>query len=173
MRMHDARHELETQAAAALMAALTEVSAVKVKEIRRETPKTGRDANLTVHVDVFGCRHVLACAIHSDGQPQSLIPTLEQLCAREAHHSDDAMPIVVAPYLSPEAQALCKESRMGYVDLEGNARLALGEIFIVKRSLPHRNQHRSASPAAWHPSKREKLPLRSTSERATAQPAIA
>jgi len=170
MRTHDARYELETRAAAALMAALTEVSTVKVKEIRRET---GGDANLTVHVDVFGCRHVLACAIHSDGQPQNLIPALEQLCAQETMRSADAMPIVVAPYLSPEAQALCKESRMGYVDLEGNARLALGEIFIVKRTLPHRNQHRSAAPATWHPAKREKLALRSTAERTTAQPAIA
>lgn len=170
MRMHDAQYELETRAAAALMAALTEVSTVKVKEIRHET---GCDANLTVHVDVFGCRHVLACAVHSDGQPHNLVPAIQRLCGQEALQSAGPMPIVVAPYLSPEAQALCTQSGMGFVDLEGNARLALGEIFIVKRTLPHRSQHRSASPVAWHPATREKLPARSVARRTIAQPAIA
>jgi hypothetical protein len=173
MRRHDARHELETRAAAALMAALAEVSTVKVKDIRHESTKTGRESNLTVHVDVFGRRHILACEIHSDGQPQSLIPALEELCTRAEQHNGDAMPIVIAPYLSPEAQALCKESRMSFVDLEGNARLTLGEIFIVKRTLPHRSYHRATTPVVWHPAKREKLAVRSTAAHATAQPAIA
>jgi len=173
MRMHDARNELVTRAAAALTAALAEVSTVKVKEIRHEAAKAGRDSSLMVHVDVFGRRHILACAIQSDGQPQSLIPALEELCARATQRAEDSMPIVIAPYLSPEAQMLCKESHMGFVDLEGNARLALGEVFIVKRTLPHRSQHRTVSAAAWHPAKREKPAVRSSAGHITAQPAIA
>jgi hypothetical protein len=173
MRMHDARHELVTRAAAALTAALAEISTVKVKEIRHEATKAGRDSSLMVHVDVFGRRHILACEIQSDGQPQNLIPALEELCARASQRGEDAMPIVIAPYLSPEAQTLCKESHMSFVDLEGNARLALGEVFIVKRTLPHRSQHRTASTAAWHPAKREKLTVRPNAAHVTARPAIA
>lgn len=172
MRTHDARHELELRAADALKAALAEVSTVKVREIRHETANTGRDSSLMVHVDVFGRRHILACEIHSDGQPQSLIPALEQLRAQTAQRGEDAMPIVIAPYLSPEAQALCKESRMSFVDLEGNARLALGEIFIVKRTLQQRNNHRSTAAATWHLAKREKLTVCSNAAPVVAQPAI-
>lgn len=173
MRTHDARQELEIRAAAALTAALAEVSTVKVKEIRHEAAKAGQDSSLMIHVDVFGRRHILACEIHTDGQPQNLIPALEELCARTAGRGEEAMPIVIAPYLSPEAQTLCKESKMSFVDLEGNARLALGEIFIVKRTLPYRSQHRSASAAAWHPAKRDKLAVRAGSAQVAAQPAIA
>lgn len=163
MRMHDTRHELETRAAAALKAALAEVSAIKVREIRHESSKTGHDSSLMVFVDVFGRRHVLTCEIQSDGQPKHLRPALEGLCAGVAHRTDDAMPIIIAPYLSPEAQALCKENKTGFVDLEGNARLTLGEVFIVKRTLPHRSQHRSAAAPAWRAASNpiEKLPVRS------------
>jgi len=173
MRTHDARHELVTRAAAALTATLAEISTVKVKEIRHEAAKAGRESSLMVHVDVFGRRHILTCEIHTDGQPQNLIPALEELCARTAQREEHAMPIVIAPYLSPEAQALCKQSKMSFVDLEGNARLALGEIFIVKQTLPHRSQHRSTSAATWHLAKRDKLTVRSKVAHLAAQPAIA
>jgi hypothetical protein len=48
----------------------------------------------------------------------------------------DAIPVLIAPRLSPEAQALCKENQVGFLDLEGNARLTVGDFFIVMRSLP-------------------------------------
>ena len=74
----------------------------------------------------------------------------------------DTMPVLIAPYLSPEAQALCNESKTGFIDLEGNVRLALGEVFIVKRTMPtSRNQHRSTT--AWAASRgvSERLPVAS------------
>ena len=159
MKAHDTRHQLEVRAAAALKAALAEVSAIKVREIRHEPHKTSRDSILMVYVELFGRRHALTCAIHSDGQPQHLRSALEELRAGAAQRTEDAMPIIIAPYLSPEAQALCKENKAGFVDLEGNARLALGEVFIVKRTLPHRGHHRSTLTAAWHPAVQEILPL--------------
>lgn len=163
MRMHDARHDLEMRAAAALKAALAEVSAIKVREIRHEAAKSGHDSSLMVFVDVFGRRHILTCEIQSDGQPKHLRPALEELRAGAAHRTDDAMPIIIAPYLSPEAQALCKENKTGFVDLEGNARLALGEVFIVKRTLPYRGQQRTAATPTWRvtASAIEKLPVHS------------
>jgi hypothetical protein len=48
----------------------------------------------------------------------------------------DTTPVVIAPYLSPEAQAICKQSRVGFLDLEGNARLSVDEVFIGIHSHP-------------------------------------
>ncbi|MGB6745026.1 MAG: hypothetical protein WBE38_15370 [Terracidiphilus sp.] len=169
MKTHDARRQLEVRAAAALKAALGEVSAIKVREIRHEPHQTGRDSSLMVHVELFGRRHALTCAIHSDGQPQHLRSALEELRAGAAQRTEDAMPIIIAPYLSPEAQALCKEHKTGFVDLEGNARLALGEVFIVKRTLPHRGHHRTTMTAAWHPAAQEKIAMRSETPHRVAQ----
>jgi hypothetical protein len=49
----------------------------------------------------------------------------------------DATPIFIAPYLSPEAQALCQEHSVGFLDLEGNARIAFDGVFI-ERLVPTR-----------------------------------
>ena len=52
--------------------------------------------------------------------------------------------VLIAPYLlPPEAQALCKERSASYLDLEGNAHLAFGEVFIGKRSVPGRAANRA------------------------------
>jgi hypothetical protein len=40
--------------------------------------------------------------------------------------------------MSEEAQTLCRNNDVGFLDLDGNARLYLDEVFIVKRSLPQK-----------------------------------
>lgn len=163
MKSSDARQDLEVRAAAALKAVLAEVSTVKVKEIRHESPESG-DRALTAYVDVFGHRHTLACEVQTDAHPGRLRTALEEMRNAAGHLPGDAMPVIIAPYLSPEAQALCKENKAGFIDLEGNARLALGEVFIVKRTLPpHRGQHRSTATWPMGRSGSEKFPANSPS----------
>jgi|SRR5580698_3592736 hypothetical protein len=134
MKSHDLRHDLEVRAAAALKAALAEVSTIKVREIRHDSSRKGR--GLMAYIEILGCRHSLACTVH-DGHPHELRLAFEEWRTSTAFRTSDALPVIIAPRLSPEAQALCREHQAGYVDLEGNARLALGEVFIVKRTLPH------------------------------------
>jgi hypothetical protein len=134
MKTNDAKRDLEVRAAAALKAVLAEVSTIKVKEIRRDSPEQG----LMAYVDILGHRHTLACDFQTDGQAGHVRSALEELRNGAGHRTGDAMPVIIAPYLSPEAQALCKEQKAGFIDLEGNARLSLGEVFIVKRTLPNR-----------------------------------
>jgi hypothetical protein len=155
MKTSGARQDLEVRAAAALKAVLAEVSTVKVKEILRDSPEHG----LTAYVDVFGRRHTLACDVQSDGQPGHVRSALEGLRNGSTQRSGDAMPVIIAPYLSPEAQALCKENKTGFIDLEGNARLSLGEVFIVKRTLPDR------STQTWHAGRSAASKLSPTSAR--------
>ena len=148
------------RAADALKAALGEVSTIKVREIRLESQRVGRDSCLMVYVDLFGRSHTLTCEIHADGEPQQVLSTLEGLRSAVAPRDEEVMPIIFAPYLSPEAQALCKENKAGFVDLEGNARLSLGEVFIVKRTLPHRSHHRSTTAVSRYPAAQEKVVAR-------------
>lgn len=160
MKAHDARCRLEMQAADALKAALGEVSAIKIREMRIEPPRVGCNSCLMVYVDLFGRRHTLTCEIHADGEPHQLLSTLEGLRSAARPRDEEVMPIIFAPYLSPEAQALCKENKAGFVDLEGNARLSLGEVFIVKRTLPHRSHHRSTTAVPRYPATQEKVVAR-------------
>jgi hypothetical protein len=76
---------------------------------------------------------VLVCEVKTSGQPRHVRTAILQLRNYAAHQSRPATPILIAPYLSPEAQALCRESNVGYLDFEGNARIVFGGVFIERR----------------------------------------
>ena len=135
MKTDRAATEFEVRAAEALKALLEQVSAVKLKEMKSEPPAPGRAAEILVQIDVYGHSHTLACELNADTRPSKVRASLRKLQDCAAHLASEATPVFIAPYLSPEAQALCKESPAGFLDLEGNARLSLGEVFIGKRSI--------------------------------------
>ena len=135
MRTDRKATELEQRAAAALKALLGQVSAVKVKEVKSELPVRGRCVEIVANIDVYGHSHTLACKVNADARPSKVRASLRKLQELAAHQSGQTTPVLIAPYLSPEAQALCKENHAGFLDLEGNARLNMGEVFIGKRSL--------------------------------------
>ena len=135
MKTDRAASPLEVRAAEALKSLLEQVSAVKLKEMKRESPAGGRAAEILAHVDVYGHSHTLACEVNADTRPSKVRASIRKLQDCAAHLPGDTTLVLIAPYLLPEAQALCKESHAGFLDLEGNARLSLGEVFIGKRSI--------------------------------------
>lgn len=146
MIQNSSMNELERRATEALQALLGQVSVIKLKEIRR-TPK----GPMMARVDVLGHSHMLACEIQSNFRPDNLRQALEALHTKTANCDSAATPVLIAPYLSPEAQAICKECSASYIDLEGNARLDVGEVFIGKRSQPARAaRHATEAPAPAH-----------------------
>jgi hypothetical protein len=134
MKTDWAANELEVRAAEALKSLLEEVSAVKLKEMKRESPARGRATEILAHIDIYGHSHTLACEVNADTRPSKVRASLRKLEDCAAHLAGETTLVLIAPYLSPEAQALCKQSHAGFLDLEGNARLSLGEVFIGKRS---------------------------------------
>lgn len=142
MKRNTPTDELELRATEALRTLLGQVSVIKLKEIRRSP-----QGPMLARVDVLGHSHTLACEIEPSAQIESLRNALQELHQDAAHYEGAATPVLIAPYLSPEAQAVCKEWSASYLDLEGNARLALGEVFIGKRSTQVRAANRTAHPA--------------------------
>jgi len=128
--------DLEMRATEALKAVLGQVSVIKLKEVRREAGTQGRGAEIFADIDVFGHTHLLACEVKAQGEPEQLRARLRDLRNDAAGTQGNVTPVIIAPYLSPEAQQVCKESDAGFLDLEGNARLSFGEVFIGMRSLP-------------------------------------
>lgn len=50
---------------------------------------------------------------------------------------------MVAPYISPEGQRLCREAKVGYLDLAGNAFLRF-DVVLVDRASPKLPQRAKA-----------------------------
>jgi hypothetical protein len=135
MKTDTALNKLETRAAEALKTLLGQVSAIKLTELTHQASAAGHGTELLAQVDVYGHNHTLTCEIESDVAPEHLRQSLRGL------RDGDATPLVIAQHLSPEAQAVCKQNHAGFLDLEGNARLTLGELFIGTQ------QHRPTAPA--------------------------
>jgi hypothetical protein len=60
---------------------------------------------------------------------------LEKLRTSAESSKGDATPFLITRHLSAQDRAMCEERRVGFMDLDGNARLVVDEIFIGKRSV--------------------------------------
>jgi hypothetical protein len=128
--------EFETRATEALKALLGRVSAIKLRELQCGSQPRSRFTAILAHIEVFGHSHILACEVDPYAEPDRLRSMLRELQVDSASLNSDTTPVLIAPYLSPEAQAICKQSHVGFLDLEGNARLSVDEVFIGMHSLP-------------------------------------
>jgi hypothetical protein len=125
--------DVEIRAVDELRALLEQVPAIKVKDIRPTAPAgSDHDVDIVGNLNVNGRRHQLVCEVKANGQPRNVRIALLQLRNSLAHFGKDVTPFLVAPYLSPEAQALCRDQGVGFLDFEGNARLILGGVFVER-----------------------------------------
>ncbi len=130
---------MELQAVEALKALLQQLSSVKVRDISIESPGPQHRKEIVARIDVYGRRHTLACKVRTNGESRSVRMVLSELQHGSAQHDEEMMPVLIAPQLSTEAQALCRQRRLGFLDLEGNAHLELKEVFFGKRCLPRQS----------------------------------
>jgi hypothetical protein len=89
--------------------------------------------DLTVTLGSGKIKRRLLVECKSVGEPrylaQAIIPLM--LAVRSTPQS---YPVVVAPYIGPEGQRLCREAGVGYVDLTGNVFLRFDGVLIDRRS---------------------------------------
>lgn len=78
--------------------------------------------------------YLLACEVKSNGQPRFIQAAITQLQAFMFSTEDVFVPVIIAPWLSPDAQALCNDSGIAFLDMEGNARIMFGGVYIEHRT---------------------------------------
>jgi hypothetical protein len=137
-------NEMESRAAEALGNLLHSVSSIKTRDIKFQPAH--RKTDILADIDVFGRNHKLVCSV-ADGEPDGVKKALEKLRTSADSKRCDATPVLITPHLSAQDRYLCEQSRVGFLDLDGNARLVVDEIFIGKRSvrtapLPQPASHR-------------------------------
>ncbi len=125
--------DIKGKATQALRVLLEQVPAIRLLDIRQEVPGPAQEADIVARFNVSGRHHVIVCEVKSTGQPRHVRMALLQLRNSLAHHAQDATPVFIAPYLSSDAQALCREQGVGFLDLEGNARLVFDGVFIERQ----------------------------------------
>ena len=130
----------------AVRALLEHVPNVEIIGVRHEQHlASGHRLDARIDLDHDGSCYALLIEIKPNGAPRfarSAVYQLESYIAhlRRSEHQDDTrqfIPILVSPYLSPEARSICLDHNVAYLDLYGNAHLAFGPVYI-ERSVPGR-----------------------------------
>jgi hypothetical protein len=132
LKTANAVKDTEIRATDALRSVLEQVPAIKLKSITRESPINHAQLDIVAKLSVAGRGHTLACEVKESGQPRYVRTGLLQLRSRVAGLGRDVTPVLIAPFLSPVAQELCREQGVGFLDLEGNVRLVFDAVFIER-----------------------------------------
>jgi hypothetical protein len=124
--------EAEARAGEALRGLLEKIPILQVERIDVEAVSGNWEPDLIARLLVDGQPHLLICEYKSNGQPRYARSALLELRNYVSHRAPEATPVFIAPYISPAVRQLCEEKGVGYLDLEGNTRIAFGGVFIER-----------------------------------------
>lgn len=124
--------DIEKQAVEKIEALCDGIEPMTLERIEPGFHRSGCWIDMLIHVRVFDLVHVLVCGVNPNGQPRYVRPSAIQLRDCAAQMGDEASPVLMAPYLSPASQALCREYGVGFLDFQDNAYLALERALIVR-----------------------------------------
>jgi len=127
--------EQEQQAALLLEQLLRRIPSLTVKSIDVEQPLS-RDNGIDILARVRSGEqdYFLICEFKRNGQPRHAREAINQMKAYLSHSKQGGVPIFIAPFLTQATQAFCRSENVGYLDLEGNAYIAFGSIYIERET---------------------------------------
>ncbi len=113
---------------------------LQFRGLRRFPDRSYAPYALALRVALGKSRHELdlLCIILTEGHPEEVRHFLRQVSqARPNSGYGEALIALVAPYFSEEAQALCREAGVGYLDLAGNAYLETDRAYLLLTGKPN------------------------------------
>ncbi len=131
--------KLQRDALHALRHVLAQVPALEIVDVEHGDAQNDDVADAVVRLRSSGRRHALLCEVKSNGQPRYVRGAILQLQHQVARQAGPATPVLMAPYLSPQARAMCRDESVGFLDLEGNAWIRFDSVYIEREvaSRPH------------------------------------
>ena len=129
------------QAIEALKSVLAHVSGVKLAKINVVSPMAEETADIIAHVEIYGRNHTFACMVVPDVEPHMVRDAVMLFCDRAVRVADNATPVLIAHRFTAELMTLSRQIRAGLVDLQGNARIECGELFIACQNMNRVQAH--------------------------------
>jgi Transcriptional regulator, AbiEi antitoxin, Type IV TA system len=123
---------VEQQAVELLRNTLAEVPEVELVDILTEPVRQDRSTVFIARLSFNGQRRTIVAEVKVSGQPRHVQTALFQLRRYVEGQQESVVPVVVAPYLSEDARALCTESKVGFLDFEGNASIRFPGFFLSR-----------------------------------------
>jgi hypothetical protein len=118
----------------ALMNILGEIPPLRMKKVSEGKNTSG--PNFKIGLQIQNHPYSILLEYKASGQPR--------IARQAAHELKDQLAkglgeygVFSAPYISPQAAAVCKEFGIGYLDLTGNCLLSFETIFIQREGIPN------------------------------------
>ena len=127
--------ELENKAEEVLRSFFGEIPFLKTR-LKRTSDEDDSQIDFIANLEVSGASKKLLIECKSTGEPRFVRDAVLRL-DRQRHNDPKAYPVFMAPYISPEAAALCAEENIGYIDFSGNCHLSMPPLFIHKEGCPN------------------------------------
>lgn len=132
---------VEIQATDALSELIASIPALEVAAVEHALmmgPDQGIDATMEVRHGAQSYTFIVE--VKRNGQPRHVRNAIYQLrdyVTRYDQHSNNRahgplIPLLISPYLSPEARSICDDHNVAYLDLFGNAKLAFDSVYIER-----------------------------------------
>lgn len=135
MQMQGRTEAKKMRAVEALKTVLTHVSGVKLRTIESGFPAADTRIEIIAQVEVYGHSHTLACMLAPNDEPQMLRESVMCFSDQAGKIAQNATPVLIASHVSSSLQSICRENNVGMVDLDGNACIELGDLFIRCRQI--------------------------------------
>jgi len=125
----------ERRAAEALKAFLGSIPQFALCEMTSvgKPGEVDRGVDIIAETEFAGRPLKLVVEIKTNGQPRIAHQAAYQLKRYLDQTGQEGVPMFIAPYLSEQAQAACREEDIAYLDFQGNARLVFDTIFIERK----------------------------------------
>jgi hypothetical protein len=113
--------------------------AVPFMQVNQSAPEildTGVCADLLIELKVRRKILKLVVEVSSSGEPRLIRSAIQQL-KEYTNLIDNAYAVVAAPYISEYTASICKQNRVGYIDLAGNCFLDFYQVYIERKNYPN------------------------------------
>jgi len=121
--------DLIQKAETALKAFIQSVPFVQIASFGKEEAMNNLRVDFTIRMNTPDGEKVVCVELKNNGQPRFAREAINKL-ALITQKIPGSYGIFVAPYISPASAQMCKDARIGYVDLAGNCFINFDRIFI-------------------------------------------
>lgn len=115
---------------------LSSVPFIKINKSQSDVPLGNFLIDLKMDVKINGKLISLLVESKTLGEPRIVRTAIQQL-KEYSNLIENAYPVVAAPYISEDTATLCKQNKVGYIDLAGNCLLAFDRVYIERKYYPN------------------------------------
>jgi hypothetical protein len=115
---------------------LRDIPFIELRSSVMQTSLRGVDVDLLLELRIRDNFRKVVVDVRSLGEPRVIRAAIQQL-KEYLDRTEDAYPMVAAPYISDDSARVCKKSSVGYMDLAGNFLFNFDEIYIERKNYPN------------------------------------